>query len=349
MTLRRTRYLRQRGLMRSAQLEFTDLLAEKPALSSKRVSAFLRKPVLHFFLLGALLYGFSIATAPPEAPPSVAYPSQERIALLKREWLTATGSVPDEATLQRLIQLELDQSMLFNEALRLKLHLRDSVVQQRLLRDMRFLGDSEGKSDAELLQQAYAMNMHANDLVVRRRLVQAMESIYRAPGEAEEPHRDDLVKIYREKQQEFTLPASLEMSHVYVSVDKHGEQTKSLAKRMQQVFAADKVVPEQALQSSDPFLSGNRFPYLPPRQLEKHFGERFTRQVFACPTKTWCGPLTSPYGEHIVWVHGKKPAQLQSFDAVRDKLVYHFRRQRGDEAQAEQMEALRARYAVVKP
>ncbi|MGI9293117.1 MAG: peptidyl-prolyl cis-trans isomerase [Pseudomonadales bacterium] len=310
--------------------------------------AFFMKPVLHFFVLGALLYVLTNSAAPPAAPPSVEYPSAERIALLKGEWLTSTGRAPDVATLERLVQLELDQAMLFNEALRLNLHLRDRVVQQRLLRDMRFLGDSEGKSDADLLQQAYALNMHKNDLVVKRRLVQAMESIYRAPGEAVEPTEQDLEKIYQEKQQEFTLPASMEISHVFISGDKHGAEAEARALRLHKSFALDEVEPEKALLSSDPFLSGNHFPFLSPRQLQKHFGESFTQQAFACPAQAWCGPISSPYGQHVVWVHGRKEPRRQELSAVRDKLVYHFRRQQGDRVQAEQMKALRARYEVVK-
>lgn len=307
-----------------------------------------KKPVLHFFVLGTLLYVLVNSAAPPPPPPSVEYPSEERIALLKGEWLTSTGRAPDAATLERLVQLELDQAMLFNEALRLNLHIRDRVVQQRLLRDMRFLGDSEGLSDAELLKQAYALNMHENDLVVRRRLVQAMESIYRAPGEAIEPIEQDLEKIYQEKQQEFTLPASIEISHVFISGDKHGAKAKTRAERLYKSFALDKVEPEKALLSSDPFLSGNHFPYLSPRQLQKHFGESFAQQAFACPVQAWCEPLTSPYGQHLVWVHGRQEPRLQELSAVRDKLVYHFKRQQGDRVQAEQMQALRARYEVVK-
>lgn len=309
---------------------------------------FFKKPVLHFFVLGTLLYVLTSSTAPPAAPPSVEYPSAERIALLKGEWLRSTGRTPDPATMERLVQLELDQAMLFNEALRLNLHLRDRVVQQRLLRDMRFLGDSEGKSDAELLEQAYALNMHENDLVVKRRLVQAMESIYRAPGEAVEPTEQDLEKIYSEKQQEFTLPATMEISHVFISGDKHGAEAEARAARLYKTFSLDKVSAEKALLSSDPFLSGNRFPYLSPRQLQKHFGERFAEQAFECPAQAWCEPLASPYGQHVVWVHGKKEARLQALSAMRDKLVYHFKRQQGDLAQAEKMQVLRARYEVVK-
>lgn len=308
-----------------------------------------KQPVLHFFILGTLIYALTNSVTPPVAPPSVKYPSAQRIALLKSEWLTSTGRAPDAATVGRLVQLELDQAMLFNEALRLNLHLRDRVVQQRLLRDMRFLGNNDDMNDAQLLEQAYALNMHKNDLVVRRRLVQAMEGIYRGPGEAIEPTEQDLEKTYQLKQQEYTLPASMEISHVFISSDKYGAQAEARATRLYQSFVQHKVEPEKALQSSDPFLSGNHFSYSSSRQLQKHFGESFAQRVFACPVQTWCEPLTSPYGQHVVWVHGRQAPQLQELSAVRDKLVYHFRRQQGDRVQAAKMQVLRARYAVVKP
>ena len=82
--------------------------------------------------------------------------------------------------------------MLFQEALRLELHLYDSVVQQRLIRNMRFLRLGEGKSDQELYRQALRMELHMGDEVVKRRLIQVMEQLLTVRNGISEPAEEEI-------------------------------------------------------------------------------------------------------------------------------------------------------------
>ena len=34
------------------------------------------------------------------------------------------------------------------------------------------------------------------------------------------------------------------------------------------------------------------------------------------PLGTWAGPLVSPFGRHLVWVHDKYPEQMPPLDAI---------------------------------
>ncbi len=306
-----------------------------------------RKPSLHFWLLGALLFIADRWVNQSEQVLTVAYPDSEQIAQLRQQWLMSTGRPPEPAELERMVQYELDQEILLSEALRLDLHLYDSVVQQRLLRDMRFMGGTEGLSEAEMLQQAYAMDLHINDTVVKRRLMQAMESIYRAPGEARKATRQELEQIYRDRLTEFTIPESRRMSHVFVSSDRHGADAAPRAQRLYDSFTRDQVGISKAQQSTDPFLSGLNFALLSARQLSRYFGQAFADDVFDCAGLGWCGPLASPYGWHLVFIHEQEEPREQSFEAVEDKLRYYFKREQGDLELEQTMQRLRMRYQVV--
>lgn len=276
----------------------------------------------------------------------IQYPDDTQVSELRQQWMMTTGRAPTPADTQQMVQYELDQRILLNEALRFNLHYYDTVVQQRLLRDMRFMGDSEGQTDAQLLEQAYAMELHVNDTVAKRRLMQAMESIYRAPGENQVPTDAELKAVYDERIKEFTLPETRKISHVFVSRDRHRENAENRARELHASFSRDEVDLAKARLSTDPFLSGLDFSHLSVRQLSRHFGDTFSRKVFECTDVPWCGPIESPYGWHLVWVHGQKPARPQTFEAVQQKLAYYVKREKGDKALGDRMTELRDLYQV---
>ena len=309
-------------------------------------SRLIRKPALHFWLLGFLLFALDRWYNQPEDIRIVQYPDEAHVSELRKQWMMTTGRTPSSGDVEQMVQYELDQRVLLNEALRFNLHFYDTVVQQRLLRDMRFMGDTEGQSDVELLEQAYAMELHINDTVAKRRLMQAMESIYRAPGENQLPTEAELRAVYDERIKEFTLPETRRVSHVFVSRDRHRAEAESRARKLYDGFTRDQVTLEKARLSTDPFLSGLDFSHLSLRQLARHFGDTFAKRVFECEGAGWCGPIESPYGWHLVWVHERKPAKPQSFEAVEQKLAYYVKREKGDKALADRMSELRDIYQV---
>ncbi|MFK8019297.1 MAG: peptidylprolyl isomerase [Pseudomonadales bacterium] len=307
---------------------------------------FFKKPSLHFVLLGILLFAADRWYNQAEDIRVVAYPDNLEIAELSKQWLMTTGRKPGQADLQRMVRYELDQRILLQEALRLNVHYYDTVVRQRLLRDMRFMGDSEGQTDEQLLEQAYAMELHVNDTVVKRRMMQAMESLFRSPGERVQPNAEQLAAIYAERIEEFTLPETRKVSHVFVSRDRHAEQTEQRARRLFNSFSKDNVDLLTGRTSTDPFLSGLDFSHLSQRQLSRHFGDLFSAKVFQCEYPGWCGPIESPYGWHLVWTHETQDARPQSQAAVDKKLRYYFKREEGDKALEAKMNSLRDLYEV---
>lgn len=303
----------------------------------------LRKPMLHFWLIGLTYYVLSV----PEAEPlTVQYPDEASVTDLRSQWLRSTGRAPSDEQLEQLVQHRIDQEILLQEAIRLDLHLFDTVVQQRLLRDMRFMGE-EG-SDADMLQQAYAMQLHINDEVARRRLVQAMESILRASGEQEMPDDSALLALYEARADDFTLPAVQSFSHVFVSRDKHAANGGNKAAQMTQELRANASSADVAKSLSDPFLSGLAFNNLSQRQIARHFGDAFAAAAFECPTATWCGPVESAYGWHVLLVAHRESSLQQPMASVKDKLLYMARRQQGDQALADKMRLLREQYEVIR-
>jgi hypothetical protein len=124
------------------------------------MKTFIRHPLLHFWLIGLLIFIVERGYFAPEPVFEVAYPNADQVAALARQWQQARGREASAADLAKIIQQEIDQSILLSEALRLGFHYQDSIVQQRLIRDMRFMQDDSTEDDVELLEQAYAMELH---------------------------------------------------------------------------------------------------------------------------------------------------------------------------------------------
>jgi hypothetical protein len=310
------------------------------------VSSLLRRPLLHFWLIGSLIFVVERSYFAPVSVREVAYPNDDQVAALASQWLQARGREASAADLLNMIQQEIDQSILLNEALRLNFHYQDSIVQQRLIRDMRFMQDDSTAGDVELLDQAYAMELHINDLVVRRRLIQMMENYLRASGENQSSTDHVLKERYLEQIESFTQPERLSFTHVFVSQDRHRAESLGRAEQLVKQFEEDELSPEIAVSQGDPFISGHRFSQISRQQIEREFGAEFGEQVFACSVTQWCGPIRSVYGWHGVWLGERLPAEPMSFESVRSKIEYEFRSESGNRNLEIEMAALRVQYQI---
>ena len=310
------------------------------------MKTFIRRPLLHFSLIGLLIFIVERSYFAPEHVLDVAYPNADQVAVLASQWQQARGREASAEELANMIQQEIDQSILLNEALLLNFHFQDSIVQQRLIRDMRFMQDDSTASDVELLYQAYAIELHTNDLVVRRRLIQMMENYLRASGE-NQPLSDQVLKaLYQAQIETFTQAERLSFNHTFVSQDRHKAESLGRAEQLVKQFAEDELSSEMAVAQGDPFISGHRFNKVTQQQIAREFGAEFGDQIFTCSVAQWCGPIRSVYGWHGVWLGERLPAEPMSFESVRSKIEYEFRSQSGDRDLENAMAVLRAQYQV---
>lgn len=306
----------------------------------------LSKPWLHFVLAGVLLYSAQRFLEEPVIdviPP----PSAEKLAEMRGQWLRTTGRPITDEQLQRLVDSTIDQEILFREAVKREWHLDDPVVRQRLIRDMRFLDPDSTLSDDRLVKQAMQLSLHENDLVVRRRLIQMMELAAFAPVRKTQPEESELQARFSEQSDQFMKPAMLGFKHVFVSQDKHAEPTL----RAQELLA---LLPhdQNALKQSDPFLHGLSFERISARQAERYFGSAFATTVFTMLSENkaaagrWLGPVSSSYGEHLLWIDSYQAPQPKQFNEVRDVLLADWRREQEQAALRVLLTQLREHYEV---
>lgn len=303
-----------------------------------------RRPWLHFLLLGTLLFWLQNQLSPTPKP--VVGPLDEaRIEGLVSQWHAATGRRPQGAELERILQTELEQDMLFQHAVSVNLHRQDPVVFQRLVLNMQFLGlGAEGDTDAELFERALDLRLHLGDEVVRRRLLQVMEQLLLATNPQQPPSAEAIAAAFAQRAEELRQPPRYSILQLFFDRQRESELETLVAR-----IEGESMDPEAALQLSSPFMHGYTFRAQTPDQLARVFGAVFVRNLLATdPTPNrWHGPLRSAYGWHYVWVDSVTPARPAELEEVRPILQRDLELEARKQALAEAVAALADRYELL--
>lgn len=303
----------------------------------------LNRPWIHFLVLGAGLF-WAQGKLFPEPPVVIGPLPDVRIEALQQQWTSTVGRLPTEDQLQRMIVAELDRDMMFQRALELELHLYDTVVYQRLLRNMHFLGLADGRSDEELYKQALEMRLHLGDEVVKRRLIQIIEQLMLAGNPPAAATEAEISTEFEKRREELRRPQRFSVEHIYFNRERENEIDAAIAKISEQNLS-----PEQARELSSPFLPGYRFKSQTPEQLARHFGAAFVVNLEeAGPVAgQWAGPVRSTYGLHYVYVDALEPSRDATLEEVRTLLVRDIESRARSAALQESTERMREDYEVI--
>jgi hypothetical protein len=268
------------------------------------------RPIAHFALLGALLFGLT-------------------------RWLA--GGSP--AVLPPRLDDGLEEEVLYRAALARGLDRDDPVVQARLLQDARFLDPAAG-DDAVLYRDAIDLGLAQGDLVVRRRLVERMQRLLQDPALTDEPSDAELQAFLDAHADRFAAPARVRLAQVFLSRQRRGAGLESDAQRLLERLAPADAARAAAL--GDPLPLPAELPSASTQDLAALFGARFAAAVAELEPGRWQGPLTSPYGLHLVWVYERVGARQPPLVAVRGQVRAALRDERAAAALRDGVRRLRA-------
>ena len=154
--------------------------------------AALREPLLHFVLIGALLFAFTAWRQQQHDSAEIRITSGE-IAQLAAFWETQSQRRPTSEELRGLIEERIDEEVLAREAVRLGLDRDDVIVRRRLAQKMAFVSD---------------------DLAV-----------------VTEPAEADLRAYFEAHKEAYTTPDLYALRHVFFNPDRHGMALDADARR----------------------------------------------------------------------------------------------------------------------
>jgi peptidyl-prolyl cis-trans isomerase C len=308
-----------------------------------RLKPLLQRPLLHFLVFGALLFGFKQLTSDGRAlgigaePIVVAASDVERLRAI---WHVETRRPPGDDELAASIRRHADEELLVREALRHRLDRSDVVVRQRLVQNVRFARAAPELDEAAAFAEALALGMAHRDLVARRRLVQAMEELLAQDTRVTEADVRAYVAAHAGR---YAAPRRISFDQVYLSSDRHRPTLDARAAALATRLAAG---PTEVADLGDPFLLGSRFETHSQADLARGFGAAFAAAAIMAPVGQWSSPIRSAYGVHFIRVRAVEPPGAIDFAAVRGQARYALLEERERLAVQAAIGALRPAYPL---
>jgi peptidyl-prolyl cis-trans isomerase C len=286
--------------------------ADTSPVSQPARRRWLREPLLHFLLLGTLLFlGHRVLNPGPEAGTQ-----STRIELTDDDlrqmtvaWLAQGRPAPTPEQMQSLVEARIREEILYREALALGLDRNDTIVKRQLARKMEFLAE-----DVSVIG---------------------------------EPKPEELSVWFAKNAQRFALSPRASFRHLYFSGDRRGQRAREEAARAVHTLVGKPGEWPGAAKLADRFMFQDFYPDRSFEQLAKDFGPGFAQALFQLTPGSWQGPIESGYGWHVIWVDSITPGRVPTIEEVESDAKMQWVAEQRAEAKRKAFDAIRARYQIV--
>lgn len=272
------------------------------------MKALLREPLLHFLLLGALLFAVDAWRRPAERTSAGGeiVVSEARVRTLAQNFARTWQRPPTREELDGLVEAHVREEVMVREALALGLDRDDAIIRRRLQQKVEFVSD-----------QAAALT---------------------APTDAE-------LEAYLAKNADaFRREPRVTFMQVYLDPGKRGAALQADAARLRERLAANAIDADKAGDAL--MLLEARYEGVPQGEVARLFGAQFADEIVKQPPGAWGGPLRSGYGAHLVKVEALTPAGMPSLAEVRPLVEREWTNAKRRELAQDWYATLRAKYKV---
>ena len=308
----------------------------------------LHSPVLHFVVIGGLLFAGREAWRALCGTPFTRAPiviTAQQVRQLRADSARQWGVQPTGAQVQALIQEAVDAELLYREARRLRLDLQDRSIRVRLVQKMRAVSADPAQDEEALYREAVRLGLD-DDLVIKRVLRQKMRLLLQQDPHPAPLREQDIRGHITRHRDRFMQPETVTFSHVFLSAWRRGERLKEEAETLLVQLRSQSTPPEAAGNLSEPFPLGLQVRAQSRGGVARYFGADFAEQVFNLRAGTWAGPVTSPFGLHLVWVHEKTPERMPPLDTVWQQVAREILQERAEERFSSGLRRLRTLYDI---
>lgn len=191
-------------------------------------------------------------------------------------------------------------------------------------------------------REAVAMGLDRDDEVLKRRLRQKMEFIFEDISSWAEPTDNDLTAFLKKHQEKYLVDPQIAFRQVYVNAHKRGRSADADAR---QILA-------QLNRGADPDSVGDttmmepEFRLLPLWEIKRQFGDDFGSSLLQLKPGSWGGPVKSGFGLHLVLVKERKGGRLPDLKEVREAVKRDWAVDRQKEMKDAAYAKIRERYTV---
>ena len=275
------------------------------------MSKLLKEPLLHFLVLGAVLFGLyswlGRGSGRGAGPAEEIVVSQGRIRSFAEGFGRVWNRLPTGQELTGLVRDYVREEALYREALALGLDRDDTIVRRRLAQKIEFLSDD---------------------------LAAAVEPTDRQLAEYLERHPDS-----------FRTESRFTFSQIFLDPQRRGARLASDAAQMLARLNAGSASPDPAALGDSRMLEPH-FDDAARRDVAAQFGEVFVTALTDLALRRWEGPVKSGYGVHLVRVEKRALGRVPELAEVRDDVAREWSAEKRREVKEDQFQALLQRYKV---
>ena len=270
----------------------------------------LREPMVHFVLIGAAVFGLYVLFGDGEDETAV----DNRI-------------VVTEGRVKQLAQI-----------------FAKTWQRQPTPQELRGLVDAFIKEEV-YYREAVKLGLDRDDTLIRRRMQQKMEFLTEPDEEALTPD-DATLQAYLDKNMaDFRVAPQIAFEQVYIKPKSGEADAKARAAETLDVLKSG----ESPASLGDATLLPAAMKLSPATSIARDFGDPFADALPALPLNAWTGPISSPYGLHLVRVTERKDGYDPKLAEVRDAVARKWRTERRDAFQRDAYQKLLSKYEVLLP
>jgi hypothetical protein len=271
------------------------------------LKTFLSNPLLHFLLIGASLFLLYDMVKPARGGQDTIIIDDDlvkrSIGLFRKEW----GRPPSKEELEGLVDRQIQQEVLYRQALKMNLDHNDELIRRRMEQKLTFI---------------------TNDLATMR-----------------EPPEDSLKAYMFRHSDKYKLPEKLDFLHIYFNPDKRTDARGDATRVLAGLPVADPH-PDSRLKEGDMYPFLQKVVDMDRKSIIGQMGEEFAEAVLELPVGKWAGPLVSGLGTHLVFVDRHTPSAQQEWSAVRADVLRDYQYDLSQEYNRKVYEDFRKQYKV---
>ena len=289
-------------------------MVRRRARGEEALKSVLREPLVHFLLLGALLFAtFHFTQAGRTTSPSSTEIrlTLDELAQLAMLYQSQWRRPPTPEDLQRMVENKIQQEILYREGL--------------------------------------AMGLDRDDEIVKRRMAQKMQFLAEDAAAAREPTPAELKSWFEQHSATFAQPPRLSFRHLYFSPDRRGPRAREDAATALAKLTGQPEDAKIAGSLADPFMFQDYYRDRAPDYLGKEFGPQFALAVAKLPPGSWQGPIESGFGWHLVFVDTVIPGRVPAFEEIEPDVKTAWLGEQKAIAWDKTYREMRAKYTILLP
>lgn len=273
------------------------------------IGRLLREPLLHFLLVGLMLFAASQHYREANDRYRIVI-DETRIAALGTAYQSEFGEPPSAETLGRLVDEYAEAEVLYREGM--------------------------------------ARGFGHDDEIVRRRIIQKVAFIESNRDPPAAPDEQQLRQWFEAHAKDYTAPGTVDFSHIFFAAEAGDEAAAKMRASivLSSMPPSTQRAPERGDPFPD-LHDFSRFGPQEARRLFAH--SEMAGALFAAEQGEWSGPFRSPFGWHLVRVSQHRPGGKRSFQDVKDEVLADYLEDIRRTTNRERIERIRSRYKIVRP